>query len=672
MSLFILRTLCFMTILIVTVLPGRLLADEEGTPEDAVEMETIFVTASRFPERTEEVPASVSVIPGEEIEARHALSLDHVLDSVSGIHIFRQGSLGEESNLRLRGASFNQVLVLIDGVKANSPLTGEFDFGDILAEQFDRVEIVRGSQSALYGSEAMGGVVNLISARGSGPNRTSLLAEGGSRGTFHALASATGETDQVRYSLAVSRTDVDIRDKFDSFSANAFSGQLEIDLAESTTLQASSRYLGSEKELGIFFYWPGDAADPGIPSIEGPITFTRDPNRDLERERLFSSLGLTHEFYDWWTMEVRGGLVLDDLHERNETDPDAAYVTMMERFNADARRLVAVVQNRVRIGDLDTIVAGFEYTEDHLSQDEYGNLDSAGYGPPGFSSLDSERRNNAFFLQNTFHWRDSLFLSAGFRMDNNNDYGNEFSPKGSLAYYITSTDTWLRAGSGVGFRAPTFSELHTPGFGNPDLDAERSISYEAGFEQGLFDWRLRIGATYFHIEYDELIGANPGFDPFDPSSKWLINVGEAFTRGVEAEIHILPIEGLDLGAGYTYLETEDRDTGDELPGRPRHQTHLSAAYTRGPIGARMDAHIVGSHFDNLDFIDIHGERSSGRQPGYSRLDLAFSYSIESPCRGLDQFIPHIRLANLLDADYEEVGGFPAPGFAVNLGFRSYF
>ena len=678
MDRFKLCLLSFFLVLFITGLPTQSYAEQEEAEGDTEELGTVVVTASRYAEGIEEVPASVTVIDGEEIEARKAVALDETLGSAAGLHIFRQGSLGEESNIRLRGTEYNQVLVLIDGVKANSPLDGAFDFGDILAEQIDRVEVVRGCMSALYGSEAMGGVVNILSAHGRGPNRYSLLLEGGSRGTFRASASVQGETKRVRYSFGGSRTDENTHSERDTFSANAFNGNVEIDLGGSTMLQVTSRYLGSEKELGIFFYWPGDPVDPSLPSMDGPISFVHDPNRDLERERLFSSIGLMHEFYDWWTLEVKGGLVLDDLYENNEIDPDAEYVTMSDRLNMDARRLVATVQNRFWIGDLDTIVAGFEYTDERFTLDEYGTIDSAGYGPPEYAPpLDERRRNSAFFLQNNFQWDESLFVTAGVRVDHSDDYGTVVSPRGAVAYHFRRTDTRLRAGAGTSFRAPTFYESHHPLFGNPTLDPEESVSYEAGFDQGLLERRVRIGATVFYIDYNELIGANPDFNPLatpgKPESYWLINVGEAFSRGVEAEVRILPLEGLELGAAYTYLETEDLDTGDELPIRPRHQTHLSATYRRGPILARVDALLVGSHFDDLPYVDIDGDLfTPGRQSGYSLLDLALSYTLEEPFRWIDELTPHIRLSNILDEDYDAVGGFPAPGFSTIIGLRASF
>ena len=678
MDRFKLYLLPFLLVLFITGLPTQSYAEPEEAEGDTEELGTVVVTASRYAEGIEEVPASVTVIDGEEIEARKAVALDEILGSAAGLHIFRQGSLGEESNIRLRGAAYNHVLVLIDGVKANSPLTGAFDFGDILAEQIDRVEVVRGCMSALYGSEAMGGVVNILSSRGKGPNRYSLLVEGGSRGTLRASASVQGQTDRVRYSFGGSRTDENTHSERDTFSANAFNGNVEIDLSDSTVLRVSGRYLGSEKELGIFFYWPGDPVDPSLPSMDGPITFTHDPNRDLERERLFSSIGLIHELYDWWTLEVKGGLILDDLYENNEIDPDAEYVTMSERLSMDARRLVATVQNRFWIGDLDTIVAGFEYTDERLMLDEYGTLDSVGYFPPEPPiRIEERRRTSAFFLQNNFQWDESLFVSAGVRVDHSDDYGTVVSPKGAVAYHFHCTDTRLRAGVGTGFRAPTFYESHHPLFGNSTLDPEESVSYEAGFDQGFLDRRVRLGATVFYIDYNELIGTNPDFNPLalpgEPESYWLINVGEAFSRGVEAEVRILPLEGLELGAAYTYLETEDLDTGEELPIRPRHQTHLSATYRRGPVMARVDALLVGSHFDDLTYIDIDGDLfTPGRRSGYSLLDLALSYTLEEPFRWIDELTPHIRLSNILDEDYEAVGGLPAPGFSTIVGLRASF
>jgi vitamin B12 transporter len=275
-----------------------------------------------------------------------------------------------------------------------------------------------------------------------------------------------------------------------------------------------------------------------------------------------------------------------------------------------------------------------------------------------FPPLDISRRNTAYYLQNLYNGQKRWVLQTGVRIDDNSSFETVVTPKVSTAYEFKSTKTKLRGSWGLGYRAPTIQEQFFPVFGNPELEPEKSKSWELGLQQRIMNESIIMAAAYFWIDYHDLIQKSPtGVD----------NIGNARTRGVESSLEIRPFSALTVKANYTYLDAKDRDKGRELPFRSRHRGNLSLLYA--PIvnlTINMDINLVSSQVLSADFTMLDGTtRLSGQSsPGFARVDLSGTYYLFGGFLGFRETRFFIRVRNLFDRDYQDVPGFPAPGKGI--------
>jgi vitamin B12 transporter len=321
-----------------------------------------------------------------------------------------------------------------------------------------------------------------------------------------------------------------------------------------------------------------------------------------------------------------------------------------------------------------TFTAGFEYLDESYDQQTQSIL-------PGFESkddLNKDRDNWGWYVQEQLTLFDHLHLTAGARYEDNSEFGNEFVPRGSLAYELTRTGTVFRAAAGKGFKTPTFTENFARGFaiGNPDLDPEKSVSWEVGIDQALWKERLVVGATYFYQKFDDLITYIDQPDP-EPDFE---NIQAAKSRGVELTAFCKPGFGFTFGGSYTYLDTEVTDDGGaggpsspfeegkDLLRRPQNTASGFINWSRGGFQIRFDGLYVGDR-DDLDFRTFPAERVT--LDDYFIVDLATSYTFNLNNRYLKDFKIFGKVQNLFDENYEETFGFspPEPSFRLGLAFK---
>ncbi|MBI3610193.1 MAG: TonB-dependent receptor [Nitrospirae bacterium] len=527
-------------------------ADEIASTSE-VHLRVTATTPSRLEEPVEESSGSVTVLTEPEIEAQNPVAATEILRDLPGVSLQESGTIGESAALTLRGTEPTQTLILLDGIRLNSPFRGDFDLylGAFMMDQIGQIEVVRGAQSALYGSDAMGGVVNLRTQRAQGPLRTSFTGEAGNEGTFREVLSVGEKRPWIDYALTFSRTDTAGQFDRDRFGASAFTGQVGVPIRGNGRLQFISRLQTDRKEAAVDI----------IPISDTAVQMVFDENDELRKRFIFNALQYNDRFASWLELSWKAAVVDTRLNWDNPPDPgsgnsDSYFET------TDTRSLILDLQQNILAGDSDTVTFGIERTRDIV------NSEIISFDMP--FPINQTRENTAYYLQNLFKWGKPFVLQAGVRLDDNNHFRTVTSPKVSSAYEWQSTGTRVRGSWGMGFRAPTIQELFFPDCGNPDLEPERSRNWEAGIQQRIFGETMLLDTAYFRIDYHDLIQKGPCS---------VANTGKARTQGVESSIKARIHPTLTATANYTYLDAQDRSNKVELPFRPRHQGTIGLLYT---------------------------------------------------------------------------------------------
>ncbi len=609
-----------------------------------------MVTATRLPQPLKYTTSSVTLITEEEIKKQQAVTVSEVLRNIPGVEVRQSGTMGEQTMVRMRGAENAHTLVLIDGVEVNSPWFGDFDFADLMIDNIEHIEVVRGPQSALYGSEAMGGVINIITKKGKGKMKFSPFAEGGNQGSYREGLDINGAWKKFDYSLSFSRTDIGGQFDRDEYGNYSVSGQVGFDITDRASIGLTSRYINTQKELGLT-----------INEFVYPLEVYFDENNLLEKEFINTTLVYDQTLFDWWALKLTGSVVDDGLEVTNPLDSGAMLPNFSNFEDIEFTTYHFDFQNNFYPTSWAAIATGFEYERDKLSH--FQSLSVPDFFLNFQDSLSKKRNNKAFYFQCSFNWNDSFFFNPGVRVDDYSDFGTDTNVKLSAAYIIKPTDTKLRGGWGTGFRAPDFWMLYFPIFGNPDLKPEESESYEIGLEQPLWKERIVLDATYFHMHFKELLD-------IDPSTLRAINIGRAVSEGIEVGLQITPIDNLRFRANYTYLDTQDKETGEELTGRSRNRWNFNLCYHfLERLHLNLDLNLVSSQ-SGYDIIDLSGNLLGGRNPGYTKLDTALAYDLLSKSGHVKNLQLFGRVDNLFDEDYQEVRGFPAPGTLFLAGIKT--
>lgn len=590
-----------------------------GSPVD----EEITVTADRIAAPTDQVGSSVTVIDRAEIERRRHATVAELLRTVPGVEINRTSGAGSVTSAFLRGGNSAFTLVLVDGVRVNSPATGSYDLSQITTDNVARIEVVRGAQSTLYGSEAIGGVIAITTRRGKGPASVDAYVEAGSFGSERYGASIHGGSERYDYSIAAARSETDGV----SAAAERF-GNTEEDGDENTTASArlgwalgadgrldiSLRHIDSETEIDGFGFDP----DRGfVPSD--------DPNAVQSREATIAQVDARFALGRRVTQSLRAGVQDENLEA---TDPDSPF----NNFASDVALLSFESQTEVAWSDTGTFLVGLA----HETRDAEA---------PG--SFDESLDITSVFAQQRWATEHGA-LTVGVRHDDHETFGSETTWRvtGTRAWGQEATQTRVHASLGTGFRAPSLNELYFPFFGNPALRPETSTGWDLGLEKRWLGGRLRADVTYFDNEFEDLIGVDDFFTA--------VNIDQATARGVELTLGWTPGPRWYLEGTHTYTDSEDERTGLALARRPEHRSTLR-------LGIVPNDRVDGE----LAVISVRDRIDTGGAPmdDYTRVDLAFGVDL---VRGLEAYV---RAENLFDEDYDEIPGFTTPGAAVRVGIR---
>jgi vitamin B12 transporter len=655
-------TLFALIALFTVALLSALRAAHAADEQEEKPLGTVVVTATRTEQAVEQATTSVSVITADDIQSRRADAVTNVLRDVPGLTVLQQGSPGTSASVLIRGAEADQTLALIDGVRVNSPTLGQFNFGPLTTDNFSRIEVLRGSGGTLYGSEAVGGVINLITKRGEGPPHVSFLGEGGNGATQRYLMQLGGAQGPVGVSGSVGyESDAGFEPINDDYTNLTGSLRADADLVEHGTLRGIFRYLDADSGLfnNLNFLFP----------------LQPDPNARFSDEVYLAKGEWEHQPFDSLSYRVAGSIV----HETQVfTDPDAgAFSTRWSEIPTQINSGEA--QANYYFETIGITTGGFEYREEEARPKSRDVTDSGGTTESGYSA---SRRIVAGYLQQQVLLLDERLIGVGgFRVDSDEGFGRAVSPSWSAGYLQDwdGTKRWatrFKGGYSEGFKAPTFNELFFPNFGNPDLDAETSSEWDGGVVQHVWQTWLSADATYFSRRVKGQIQG-----VFDPTTGVFEaeNVGRVDVAGVETGVNVGPVAGFSLRGSYTYLGWTVVGGNGTLLRRPHNAMATVARYQRASIlqeGDDIDCTVNVSFLgERQDFDPAAFARMPDNpmpivdNPSYTVSGFAVTYGFVPPIPWVQHIAVFTRVNNMFDRSYQETFGFQSPPINFVMGAK---
>ncbi len=630
------------------------LADDQKAPEADVAgsagangVAELVVTATRTAQPIEKVGASVTVLTQGAIEASQAVSVVELLAQQPSVNFVRNGGPGTTTSLNIRGAETQHTVVLIDGVKLNDPSStqGGFNSGNLLAGDITRIEILRGAQSTLWGSQAIGGVVNIVTADPTTPFGGSLDVEGGARQTGYIRGGLGGASDKIVWRVAGSFYSTDGFSAYktgkenDGYHNTGLSGRLRYKLSDAVSAEVRSVYSKGKNDFDAF---NGDSREFG------------------RTEELVVYGGLNFALLDGrWNNRVGYGYTDTDRENYNPAQP-----TVPMTFDAAGKNKRWEYQGVFAISEAVSATFGAESERSRMrtrSPSTFAPNPATSRGRVGVDSVYGQLQ--AEVIQ-------GLTLTAGVRHEDHDTYGSHTLGQASAAWALNEGNTVLRASFGQGFRAPGLYELYSE-YGNLNLSPEAFDSWDAGVEQRFFEGKARVSITGFQREADNEIRYNScasgSRDPLcTPGGVFRFgyyrNVQKTKTQGVELIGELKPVEGLTITGNYTYTDAQSESgtsAGKQLTRRPKNLGNLAVGY-RWPVGltTTVAARHVGKTFNN--------DANTVVVKSYTLVDLRASYPIN------ETYEVFGRVENAFDKDYQTILNYGAPGRGAFLGLRARF
>jgi vitamin B12 transporter len=612
-------------------------ADTSVPPNDT--LQSIVVTATRISTPEIEVASSVTVVSAEDIAARQIRTLPDLLKEVPGLNVVQTGGPGGQTSVFMRGTNSNHTKVFIDGIDVADPSssTSSFDFGQLLTQDIQRVEVLRGPQSGLYGSDAVGGVINVITKSGSGPAQFNAGIEGGSFDTFNQTAGVSGSADQFHYaanfqhlhsgSTPVTPSDylqpgqARINDYYDNLTGST---KLGFDVTDTFDLGLVARYTDSHLRL------TGDNFD-FFPTI--PDTAQSDFNTKQYYLRTTAHLLSFGGAFDQTLGAAYSNIKSYDFSPDGPSETD----NFGARVKFDWQGVVALAASQ-------KLVLGAEHQRDSIA-----------------TPISASTSTNSGYAELQSSFWGGLYDTLSVRYDDNNRFGSKVTYRVAPEYLIGDSGTKIKASLGTGFKAPTLTEMFQsfPAFdffANPDLRPETDLGWDAGFEQALLNNSLRFGITYFRINIKNLIDTSPDGTTY-------ANIGRALTDGVETFIAYQPMKTLTLRLDYTFTQATDEIARLTLLRRPKNKESFLTEW-QPTDRLQLSATLLSVS----SWVDGNRDFSIARlnAPAYTTVDVAGRYSLTK------NWALTARITNLLNRHYQNPDGFDQPTFGAFAGIKVMF
>jgi outer membrane cobalamin receptor len=630
--------------------------------------ETVVVSATRTETPSNLSGASISAFTEEQLTRRQTPLVADLLRSTPGTMVVRNGAPGAVTSLFVRGGESTYNKVLVDGIPVNEP-GGTFFFNNLTTENLERIEIVRGAQSALFGSDAMASVVQLFTKRGVAQQPTgSFSIEGGTYDTVRTTAALSGRSRRLDYAVAGGRYSTDNRVPNSAFDNNMFSANVGAQVGDSATIRVIGR---------------GEFGTNGAP---GQTAFAR-PDLDAFAKRNDGMVGVVFDHQTTPTVRQRGlysvaishqqstNLIADPPYRAQFEDHVAAFPssdflydsrTHLQRHHASYQADVRLSNSATSGSQLLTVLADWD--------GERASLEDVRAG----TTTEPSRDNAGVSVQHQAVWRRWVVTGSG-RFEHNASFGNAAVPRGSVVFVAHEGSgglgsTMLHAAAGLGIKEPTLLQSFSPSpffRGNPDLEPERSRSVEAGVEQRIGSDRAKIAVTWFHNRFENLISTRTT-NPATFEAQYF-NIGLSRAQGAEFSGEAAPLHSLRVRAGYTLLDSEILEStspfspvlkaGQPLFRRPRHSGFADIAWVHGRLSANLAGVFIGQYIDS-DFSSFQPPLLEN--PGYNTWDARVAYQLTSHIDAL------LAIDNVANVDYMEPLGYQALQRAVRAGARIGF
>jgi vitamin B12 transporter len=601
--------------------PNHSLAQQQTADTDDV----IFVTVNRRPQPLSQVGSSVSVLTGDELEQNQQSFMIDALEAIPGVAISQNGSFGGNASISIRGAGGDRTVMLVDGIQLNdaSSTGGAYNFGTLDTYNIERVEILRGPQSTLYGSDAIGGVINIVTKSGDDDIGGKIFLEGGSFNTVRGGAGIYGGDGKLGYNLSASGFYTDGISSADENDGNTerdglesynIYGKVTGNLSEIFQLEAMSRYSDNRAKFDSFGPIDGDEI-----SLVDEFSFALRGHLDLLDGRLSNIISGEYS----------------EIDRKNISSGLQTFETTGKRVNFDYLGVFEVSSDVTASGGLQ-----HETTKSVQASDESFDLTSV-FGELAFSGIDG------------------LVITGGARYDDHKTFGDRTTFRVTGSYEFAQTGTGLIANWGEGFKAPSINQLTfictfcgatEP---NTNLKPEIARGYEIGVEQPIFEDRITLAATYFHLRIDDAID-------FDTAQGGYVNLAKTKSSGVELRINAQIMDNVNISANYTFTDAIDLIGNTRLPREPRNRF---SGHVDWQVTDQLNAIVTVTHngdeaqneFSPVPLLD-----------GWTRVDFKLSYEI------IDDLSIYGRVDNILNEEYQHVPGYGTPDRSFFAGIRKNF
>jgi vitamin B12 transporter len=645
----------------------------QGSGQAVVFSPTTVVTPS------DESASSTTVITAGDIEARQLRTVPDALASVPGLNVVQTGGPGGQTSVFIRGTNSNHVKVLVDGIDVSDPSNpnGSFDFGQLLTGDIERIEILRGPQSGLYGSDAIGGVISITTKNGNGPPKVTASVEGGSFGTTNERASLSGSQGNFNYVFNIQHfqsASTPVTPSYDlapgekrnnNFYDNwTYSTKLGANLTDTWAVNVVSRYTDSKLR-----YTNDDFVDFFPISYAEPIQSTQIDHQFYGRaEAVWTPFAGFKNFFgvnytNSWTWN----------HDPNMDTGFISPAVLPPMVNLGTR-IEEDYRGELQVAPGHLLLFGAQDQNETLRTNSSAVVDPT-FCCESFFTTNAERRNDAGWLELQSQLTKQFYIVSNVRYDANEDFGDHTTFRVAPVYIVPQSDTKLKASYGTGFKAPPLEDLYVnflPFFvANPNLKPEESAGWDAGFEQPLANGRFRFGSTYFSNDIKNLIEVVT--TPI-PGVESLGNIDRASTYGFENFAAWQVNSRLSLRADYTYTVAIADSTpgctsapcaGQELLRRPKNKASLTANWqATDRLSLSSTLVYVGSWYDiTRQTTAPDGFNEYVKAPGFATVNLAANYALR------DDVTLFARIDNLFNRQYEDPLGFMRPGFGAYAGIR---